>query len=488
MGKRFLAIIIFLLLVLQGCLNKPDNVIHEDNFPDIWPNYVNVTIPANIAPLNFKLKEKSDRIEVQISGKKRTISLKSEYKIRIPEKKWRTLLEECKGDSLSVKVTAFTGGECRKYRSFNWYVNEDEIDPYLSYRLIEPGYEVWSRLSIRQRNITNFNEKVLIDNNLIDDGCINCHIYSMQDPNLSFFHLRHKDGGTIIQKNGKIRKIDTRSDSTISAGVYGNWHPSGKYIAFSTNVIIPEFHSIKNKRLEVYDTISDVVVLDIERNEIITSKLISAKNSFETFPVFSSDGRRLFFCSARALRMPENYQSARYSLCAIDFDQETGKFGAVVDTLVSSFRTGKTVSQPKTSADGRYLMFTSFDYGNFPVWHMEADLCLLNLNTGSVDSLESVNSRKADSYHSWSSDSRWFVFASKRDDGMYGKPYFAYIDENGKSTKAFVLPQRDPDFYDYSLKSYNIPELSKGPAPFTPYDIEKALKSLKAEKVRFVRK
>jgi hypothetical protein len=486
MRKGFLSIIISAFLIIQGCLNRPDKIMEEENYPEIWPDYLNVTIPVNIAPLNFKLKNGSDRIEVQITGRSHSIYLKSRYKIRIPERKWRSLLEECRGDSLSVTVTAFTGGKWNKYRSFRWYVTDDEIDPYLSYRLIEPGYEVWSRLSIRQRNITNFDEKVLVDNNLLDDGCVNCHIYSMQDPATSFFHLRQKEGGTIIQQNGKIRKIDTRSDSTISAGVYGNWHPSGKYIAFSTNVIIPEFHSIKNKRLEVYDTISDVIILDIEKNEIITSKMISSKSSFETFPVFSSDGRRLFFCSARALRMPENYQLVRYSICAVDFDQETGRFGSVIDTLVSSFRTGKTASQPKTSADGRYLMFTSFDYGNFPVWHEEADLRLLDLETGSVDSLESINSERADSYHSWSSDSKWFVFASKRDDNMYGKPYFARIDDNGRSTKPFVLPQKDPDFYDYFLKSYNIPELSKGPAPFNPFDIEKAFKSLKAEKVRFV--
>jgi len=54
------------------------------------------------------------------------------------------------------------------------------------------------RLSISQRNITTFDEKVMI---AVDNGCINCHIYSMQDPDLSFFHLRHKEGGTIIQQH-----------------------------------------------------------------------------------------------------------------------------------------------------------------------------------------------------------------------------------------------------------------------------------------------
>ncbi len=208
----------------------------------------------------------------------------------------------------------------QKFRPFSFYISADKIDPYLSYRLIEPGYEVYYKLQICQRNLENFDEKVIVDNNLIDGGCINCHTYNFQDPSRSFFHLRHKQGGTMIQEDGKFRKINTATDSTISAGVYGNWHPGGRYIAFSTNVIIPEFHSINNLRLEVYDTISDVIVLDWKRTRLLKAGFCPIQIPFETFPAFSADGSKLFFCSAEALRMPENYRSAKYSLCSVGFD------------------------------------------------------------------------------------------------------------------------------------------------------------------------
>lgn len=486
MNRYFCFVLIVFLILLSGCREKPSGLIQMEHYPSIYPDYVNVTIPYNIAPLNFRMKDKCSRIEVTISGKTGKIIIRSEDRISIPIRRWKRFLKEQKGDSLEVNVTALSGGNWKKFKSFSWHISEDAIDPFLSYRLIEPGYEVWHKLQICQRDLESFEETVIVDNNLIDGGCVNCHTYSKQDPSLSFFHLRHKNGGTMIQKNGKIRKLNTATDSTISAGVYGYWHPGGRFIAFSTNVIIPEFHSINNMRLEVYDTISDIVVLDIEKNEIFKNPLISGKNEFETFPAFSVDGQKLFFCSAKATRMPVNYKSVKYSLCAISFDPYAVSFGTQVDTLISSFQTGKTLSQPKPSPDGKYILFTSFDYGNFPVWHKEADLNLLKLSDLSVDTIPIVNSDNSDSYHSWSSDSRWFVFASKRDDGMYGKPYFAHIDENGRCSKPFLLPQKDAGFYDFLLKSYNIPELATGPVPFTPVDIEKAFRRLKAEPVKFI--
>ena len=481
-----LNVFLILFLLISGCNLNNEVSIQTGIFPPIYPDYINVTIPLNIAPLNFKFQGECQKLEVTLTGKTSKIEIRSGHKIRIPTGRWKKLLAGQQNDSVSVKVSARINGQWKSYKTFAFYVSADRIDPYLSYRLIEPAYEVYQKLQIRQRDLESFNESVIIDNNLTGGGCINCHTYSDQNHSLSYFHLRHKDGGTMIQDNGVFRKLNTATDSTISAGVYGNWHQGGRFIAFSTNVIIPEFHSINSLRLEVYDTISDVVILDIDKNEIIKNPHLAGTSEFETFPAFSSDGKKIYFCSARAVKMPQNYQSVRYSLCSLSFNPDSVLFGNKVDTLISAFRTLKTVSQPKPSPDGKYILFTSFDYGNFPVWHKEADLHLLKLADLSVDTLPVVNSDNSDSYHSWSSDSRWFVFASKRDNGMYGKPYFAHIDENGKCSKPFLMPQKNADFYDFFLKSYNIPELARGPVPFSPVDVERAFRKLKAEPVKYV--
>ena len=106
---------------------------------------------------------------------------------------------------------------------------------------------------------------------------------------------------------------------------------------------------------------------------------------------------------------------------------------------------------------------------------------MLDLRTGEPVSLDLVNDDKSDTYHSWSSDSKWFVFASKRGDGMFGKPYFSHIEEDGTVTRPFLLPQKDPHFYDKMLRSFNVPDLGNAPVRFDAREIGRILKEVPAE-------
>ena len=73
-----------------------------------------------------------------------------------------------------------------------------------------------------------------------------------------------------------------------------------------------------------------------------------------------------------------------------------------------------------------------------------------------------MNSNDTESYHSWSSNGRWVVFSSRRLDGLYTRPFIAYVSERGEVFKPFLLPQQDTDFYSLLMKSFNIPEFVKG--------------------------
>ena len=475
-------------LLLASCAPTHENAEQVNHLPNMYPDYSYVTIPVNIAPLNFLLRNKDiTNVEVVASiigapEEDNTLSVATRGRsIQFDMDEWKDFMQKAVGKEVKVQVYSQAGEDgWTAYKPYTWEVVGDSIDPYLTYRLIEPDYEVWNRLQIKQRCIENFSESILADHNLQENRCMNCHAFGNQDPNLSMVYVRGEGGGAILNRNGKLRKLNIKKDDMVSSSVYYGFSPSGKYVTFSTNIIIPAFHADPDKRLEVYDTKSDVYVADLDNNIIISSPLTADTTKLETFPTFSPDGKYIYYCAADSKGLEStNLKGLKYALVRIPFDEQTGKLGTQVDTLYKE----RSVCHPKISPDGKFCLFTVADYGTFPIWHPEADLYMLDLQTGKVDSLGIVNSKKSDTYHSWSHNSRWFAFASKRDDGLYGKPYFCYIDKHGKAHKPFVLPQRDPAFYDECLKSFNIPELSRGPVPFDAIDIENVMKQ-KAEDFR----
>jgi Tol biopolymer transport system component len=235
--------------------------------------------------------------------------------------------------------------------------------------------------------------------------------------------------------------------------------------------------------MEVFDLESDVIVYDVQNKEILSKASLITKEHFETFPSFSPDGKWFYFCSTPAQEMPNNYDKVRYNLCRVAFDAEKKEFVMPIDTLVHADSLSSTM--PRISPNGRFLMYTETAYGQFPIWHTGAELRMIDLeNRQSID-MSTMNSPDTESYHSWSSNSQWVVFSTRRDNGLYTLPYICHIDKNGKPSKPFLLPQENPDTYDYLLYSYNIPELTTGPVEVSPYEIEHAAKNLEAEQIQF---
>ena len=460
--KRLLYLLSILAL-LAACTPTPKDVQQSSELPPIYPDYCDVTIPVNIAPLNFLLRADCEAIEVKVGNI--TINTRGN-EVTFDMDDWKKLMQLSADKEIEVTVTALINGNWIQYKTFHWQVVSDKLDSYLTYRLIEPDYEIWNHVQIQQRCVENYDVNAIGHYEQLENRCMNCHTYANQDPSLSMMYVRGPGGGAILNQNGKLSKLN------IPGSVYFGFSPSGRYITYSTQNIIPAFHSDPSKRLEVYDASSNVFVADMQEHRVISSPLLSDSLKFETFPTFSPDGKYIYYCSADTVSLPMDIKSLQYRLVRIPFDETTGSIGTKVDTLYSQ----RSVCHPRISPDGRFILYTVADYGTFPIWHPEADLQMMNLQTGVIDTLTIVNSQKSDTYHSWSSNSRWFVFASKRDDGLYGKPYFCYVDKDGKAHKPFCLPQKHPSFYDNNLKSFNAPELGKGKVPFDVDDVAKAMR------------
>ena len=484
---------LFSLLLLAACTETVSDARQEAALPQVYPDYLGVTIPVNIAPLNFGMAdEKALRIDAVITDSHgNSLHSQSSTLLRGGDgggavdfdlDDWHTLLGQNPGDSLSVTVSAKYDDGWHTYRPFTIYVSPDSIDYGLCYRLIAPGYEVWSKMGIYERNLSTFDERALIENTQFE-GCVNCHSFNRGNPADMSLHIRGPHSATLLRHSptpslpkgeGDFVAYNTKTPETLGLCVYPYWHPSGRYIAYSTNTTRQLFHSADPNRIEVFDEASDLQVYDVEKNELLLSPLLKQDSIYETFPVFSADGRSLYFCAARAL--PEGshqLDSIRYNLCRIDFDPATGTFGDQIDIIIDAAAQHKSVSFPRPSYDGRFLCYTLSDYGQFSIWHHEADLYLLDLSgEGRIRPLTQANSADTESFHNWSTNSRWLVFSSRRDDGLFTRPYFCHVDTAGTVTKAFMLPQRNPRrFYRDRFLSFNVPEFIIAPTHFDGHQV-----------------
>ena len=480
---------------------------------DIYPDYRDIVIPPNIAPLNFQLRDSlaSDMV-VEITScpaegttGKESISLlvaacEEELTLHLDTTEWRNLLTAHRGKSLRIHVYAQHPTGWVRYRSHTLTVAQEDIDAYLSYRLIEPGYEMYRQLGLYQRNLTNWDVHTIYENNRSykseDNHCINCHNYQNYSTEKMLFHVRANHGGTILVEGDKARKVQVKDSTILTAGVYPSWHPKHPWVAFSTNKTGQTFHIYGEEKIEVIDEASDLLFYDAEKNEV--KHILRTPEYLETFPCWSPDGKTLYFCRAyepglvevpdslKAPALLQHYDSVYYNLMSIPFDEATRQFGTPrVEIACDSLHKSCTV--PRVSPDGRYILYTLGDYGQFHIWHKSSDLWVKDLECDTCYALTEANSPDVDSYHTWSSNGRWIVFSSRRMDGNYTRPFIAYFDRQGKSHKAFCLPQEDPRHNVLLLKSYNVPELTRDAVRVSEPTLRECIYHTDGEQAKYLR-
>lgn len=468
----------------------PENATTINEKVSIYPDYRDITIPANIAPLNIQVKSAgSEYVGCVECGSNRVVAAAGKDGIlQFDSLEWKKLLTDARGKALNVTLYAERDGQWVRFPSYNIEVAKEDIDRYLSYRLIEPSYELYRQMGLYQRDLENFNVKTIYENNRTfeneNNHCVNCHNYQNYSTKHMLFHVRGEHGGTVFIENGKVEKRIMKSDSILAGATYPTWHPTRNWVVFSSNQTGQTFHIRNKQKVEVVDYGSDLVFYDVDKREF--RNILKTDSDLETFPCWSPDGSKIFYTSAHVpifANVPDTvrrdnvskiYKDLHYNVMSISFDAATGKFGTP-QMEVDCAALGKSAAVARVSPDGRYLLFTLADYGQFHIWHKSADLYVKDLQTQQIYPLKATNSPDVDSYHTWSSNGRWIVFSSRRDDGSFTRPYIAYFDKNGQGHKAFLLPQADPLQNIRLTKSYNVPELSKDAVPTTAEEVKAAI-------------
>lgn len=474
----------------------------------VFPDYggADLVIPANIAPLNFIVSEArlpqvaTVRMEAFAAGQPEkgapdaalTVKLRKKdgrLHCRFPLEAWHRCLQKAAGGHVRLGFYDRQGHALadptdtdRPYL-IRWRVASDPIDPYLIYRLSAYDENPCKHLEAVERCMENFDQRLLMDNRRTDGQCFNCHASAQNDAGCMSIHLRGAQGGTLLFADGGFRKIELPAGFPNLRLAYPAWHPSQRYIAFSSARIqvFPHTNAYKTQDL-IADTLGRLLVYDLERNRLLpapTDPATAAAHNARyevSFPVWAPDGRRIYFCRAEKLRLTDTLPLVeplarfRYHIAAMDFDTATLAFSTPYTVCIDS--TG-SLSLPAIDPDGRYMVVTRLPMGSFPSQN-GGELALIDLSrrdsaTGlcTLTDIPALSSPDGEKSHQFSSNGRWMVFGSKRLNGSTAAIYICHFDRDGQFHAPFILPQATGDFYTTQLRTCLFPVLNREAAPFT---------------------
>ena len=104
-------------LLLIGCgssYSVPQDAVANGKNVVLYPDYTDVTVPPNIAPLNFIVKAEADEYVVQVKagGKELMVSGGSDDGVvQFDSTEWRNALRDNRGKVLNVTVYELSDGQ-----------------------------------------------------------------------------------------------------------------------------------------------------------------------------------------------------------------------------------------------------------------------------------------------------------------------------------------------------------------------------------------
>jgi tetratricopeptide (TPR) repeat protein len=262
-----------------------------------------------------------------------------------------------------------------------------------------------------------------------------------------------------------------REDGELTFGLLSRVSPTGRYVV-STVKDRSVFVAIPDLMIsQLFFPIKGIlVVYDRETQTFAALPGADDPQYVQSNAVWSPDGKYIVFARAKAYHaerldqqnsalvdekdVPEftvEKRPFRYDLYRIPFDD--GK-GGTAEPLRGASDDGMSNFFPKYSPDGKWIVFCKAN--SYMLLQPDSELYIIPAAGGVARRLR-YNTARMNSWHSWSSNSRWLVFSSKVN-GPYTQLLLTHIDEDGNDSPPVLLERfTSPD------RAANIPEFVKLP-------------------------
>lgn len=451
------------------------------------------------------------------------VTRNKKYNIITTTTKTKWTPEESKWDSLKV-LSGFDriyfsvkkSGDSGVGKKIAFKISHDTVGAPILYRQMPIPF-ILAEKSLDSMNFMLINIGSKIKPHVAMGGfsvCGNCHSFSADGGTIGLdldAGLRDKGGYFISPIKDTIffnpdnylswSKIEKRR----TFGLFSKISPDGRYIVTTVkdrvvmknfpinpveNVIFSQLFFPVNGHLAIYDRQTDIL------KELPGANL---EEYVQSNAIWTPNGKNIIFSRASALprdtgkyeisvqdeklidQFVKREKSLKYNLCIIPFNDGNGGIAVPVKGASDN---GKSNYFPAVSPDGKWLVFCQAE--NFMLLMPDSRLFIIPLGGGKARMLHS-NLYSMNSWHAWSPNSKWLVFASKGL-SLYTDMFLTHIDENGNDGIPVLVEKARVQY-----RVINYPEFVNRKADFTfemKYDyvelahIRRSLKNGEIEKAK----
>ncbi len=395
---------------------------------------------------------------------------------------WERIKSLSKGRTITATVVGVSSAkptETLSRGSVKFSVSTDAVGAPIFYRDVPlPFRHVLKNIDSicwRMGEVSSYRPRVLLTGMKV---CGNCHSFTPDGKTIAMDVDYGSDKGSyviapvqpqaILSKDTLISWSDyRREEKELTFGLLSQIAPDGRYVVSTVkdrSVFAPVEDLFYSQRF--FPVAGILVVYDRQTKQFFPLKGADDRRYVQSNPVWSPDGKTILFArnesyTLAGLKDPssavverdevteffEGGKKFRYDIYRIDFNEGRGGTPA---PLPGASGNGMSNYFPRFSPDGRWIVFCQSD--SFMLLRPDSTLYILPATGGTPRKMRCNFPGKMNSWHSWSPNGRWLVFASKAN-GPFTQLWLTHIDAQGNDSPAVVL-----EHFTAADRAANIPE------------------------------
>ncbi len=395
---------------------------------------------------------------------------------------WEQIKSISRGQAVTVTVAGFHSADPSQSLSrgrFKFTTSDDPVGAPIFYRDVPlPFSHVLSNLeSIRWHlgEVSSYDPPVLLTGMKV---CGNCHSFTADGKTLAMdvdygndkgsYVIAQIEDQTVLEKSNVISWSDyRRDDKEPTFGLLAQISPDGRYVISTVkdrSVFSPVDDLFYSQRF--FPVTGILVVYDRRTKEFFPLTGADDRQYVQSNPVWSPDGKTILFARSKCYKLPnlkdpssalvtreevseffEGGKKFRFDIYCIPFND--GK-GGTPAPLPGASDNEKSNYFPRFSPDGKWIVFCQSD--SFMLLRPDSTLYIMPSAGGGPRRMRCNFSGKMNSWHSWSPNGKWLVFASKVG-GPFTQLWLTHIDSEGNDTPAVLL-----EHFTAADRAANIPE------------------------------